>query len=149
MEWFSKKAPLITLVFCGLLSLGLTSTTTSTCSITVKVVGIQNKDGVIEIGLYNTPSKFPTPGKTFKKGRPSISGKEVTYTFENLAKGDYALAIYHDENNDKVCNRNFFGIPTEAYAFSNNYRPILSIPKFSSCSFSVDGKKHVTILLIY
>lgn len=145
---FFKQLKLLILAVTGYLFLGV-GVETENCSITVKVVGIQNKKGVVEIGLYSNPAKFPIPGKTLKMVRPSITGKDLTYTFENLPKGDYAIAIYHDENSDKKCNRNFFGIPTEAYAFSNNYRPILSVPKFTDCSFHVEGDKKVTILLIY
>lgn len=141
-----RQRLLLTVVSYLFLGIGLES---HNCSITVKVVGIQNKKGVIEIGLYSNPAKFPIPGKTLKMVRPSIPGKDLTYTFENLPKGDYAIAIYHDENSDKKCNRNFFGIPTEAYAFSNNFRPLFSVPKFTDCSFQVDGAKKVTILLIY
>jgi uncharacterized protein (DUF2141 family) len=117
--------------------------------LTVKITDIQNKNGVIEIGLYNDKDDFPTPNKQYKKVRRKILSNKLVYTFEDLPHGKYALAIYHDENKDNECNRNFFGVPTEAYAFSRNFRPWLSAPEFSDCSVYLDKDKTITIKLVY
>lgn len=121
----------------------------STHTLTVKVTRLKHKRGVVEIGLYNKESNFPKVGKQYKKARVKISGNSVTYKFEGLKNGSYAIGTYHDENGDKSCNTNVFGVPTEAYAFSRNVRPFLSAPKFNSCRFWVTEDRTLYIRMVY
>ena len=52
----------------------------------------------------------------------------------NLEPGDYAVAIYHDENGNGQLDKRLFGIPKEPYGFSNNYRPRLSAPNSATAA---------------
>tara|TARA_B100000767_G_C19765735_1_gene537406 strand:- start:1756 stop:2178 length:423 start_codon:yes stop_codon:yes gene_type:complete len=121
----------------------------STADLTVQISNIKNNNGLIQLGLYNDASKFPMVGRTFRMVRVKTKENQKLYTFKNLPKGTYALAIYHDENANKTCDTNFFGIPKEAYAFSNGIRPRFSAPSFGSCSFILDSDKAVKIKLVY
>ena len=118
-------------------------------NLTVRVTNLNNNKGVVQFGLYNVASKFPKVGKTYKMVRLKTKGSQGVYTFKDLPQGRYALAIYHDENANKNCDTNFFGIPTEAYAFSNNVRPRFSAPSFQSCSFWLSQDKEVNIRMVY
>ena len=120
-----------------------------TYDLTVVVQGLENNDGVLQFGLYNEADKFPIVGETFKMVRVKTSANSRKYTFIGLTKGDYAVAIYQDENNNDNCDKNFFGIPVEPYAFSNDIRPKLSVPSFEDCSFQLNQTKTVTIQLVY
>lgn len=115
----------------------------------VKVHGIQNTNGQIELSIYNDSKVFPEVGKTFKMARIDPKVGEITYEFVNLPKGEYAIATFHDENNDKECNTNLIGVPTEAFAFSNDFRPFLSAPDFSDCSFKVEKNMEISIEMVY
>jgi uncharacterized protein (DUF2141 family) len=115
----------------------------------VKVYGIQNTNGQIELSIYNDPKVFPEVGKTYKMVRIDPKGSEVIYEFKDLPAGEYAIATYHDENDDKECNTNLLGVPTEAYAFSNDFRPFLSAPEFSDCSFKVNQNTDISIEMVY
>lgn len=118
-------------------------------TLTVKVSGIQNLKGVIELALYKDPNKFAKVGQTYRIIRIKPDGANLTHEFKNLEEGKYAICLYHDENNNKVCDKNFFGIPTEAYAFSNNIRPKLSVPSFEECSTFLDKNKTFSIKMVY
>ena len=120
-----------------------------TFDLTVIVNGLENNEGVLQFGLYNDADKFPIVGETLKMVRVKTSGNSRKYTFIGLTKGDYAVAIYQDENNNDNCDKNFFGIPVEPYAFSNDIRPKLSVPSFDDCSFPLNQSKIVTIQLVY
>lgn len=119
-----------------------------TASLTVKITDIESKKGVIEIGLFNKKEKFLKPGQTHKMVRVKATGSVVTYKFTNLKPGKYAISIYHDANSDKKCNKNWVGIPTESYAFSNNFRPRFSRPVFSDCAFSLKKARLITIKML-
>ena len=121
----------------------------STADLNVQIRNIKNQNGLVQLGLYNDASKVPKVGETYKMVRVRTKGDEKLYTFKNLPVGKYALAIYHDENANKICDTNFFGIPKEAYAFSNGIRPRFSAPSFQSCSFIVNSDKSITIKLVY
>ena len=117
--------------------------------LTVVVHGLENNDGVLQLGLYDDADKFPIVGKTLKVVRVKTSGSSRKYTFSGLTEGDYAVAIYQDENNNDNCDKNFFGIPVEPYAFSNDIRPKFSVPSFEDCSFLLNQSKTVSIQLVY
>jgi uncharacterized protein (DUF2141 family) len=115
----------------------------------VKVHGIQNTKGQIELSIYNDANVFPEVGKTYKMVRIDSKESEIIYEFKDLPAGEYAIATYHDENNDNECNTNLLGVPTEAFAFSNDFRPFLSAPDFSDCSFKVTQNMELTIEMVY
>lgn len=131
------------------LLIALFSMSDPSASLTVKIQNVKGDLGEIEIGLYNDPAKFPEKGMHYKMKRVQAEDGTVLCIFEDLPVGQYAIALYHDENNDKVCNTNFWGIPTEGYAFSQNYRPFLSAPDFDDCMFSVKENSISTISLVY
>lgn len=135
------------LVFSIFILQGYRSSNTNT--LTVKITNLKYKCGLVEIGLYAKGDKFPKPGKQFKMARVKVEGNIAIATFPGLKNGDYAIAVYHDQNADKCCNKNMFGVPTEAYAFSNNVRPFLSAPSFKSCRFWVTDKRTLSIKMIY
>lgn len=117
----------------------------ATFNLTVTVTNLRNSKGMVELGLYRNAENFAKVGLTFKQIRTPFSGNEVTVVFHDLNEGKYGVCIYHDENNNKSCDRNFFGFPTEPYGFSNNIRPVFSIPSFESCAVKLDKNKSITI----
>lgn len=135
------------ILICSFLVLGLSSYTQY--SLKVKVHGLQNTNGQIELSIYNDPKVFPEVGKTYKMVRIDPKVSEIIYEFTNLPAGDYAIATFHDENNDKECNTNWIGVPTEAFAFSNDFRPFISAPDFSDCSFKVDKDSEISVEMVY
>ena len=121
----------------------------STYNLTVKVSGIAVKKGMVEFGLFRDAEKFTKIGGTYRMLRVKVDAADETVTFHNLPKGKYAVCIYLDENNNNQCDKNFFGIPTERFAFSNNLRPMLSAPSFESCSVYLNENKSIVIRADY
>jgi uncharacterized protein (DUF2141 family) len=117
-------------------------------NLTIKVSGFEKICGKLQIGLYNKASDFPEKGKEYKTTRVTVTSGIVKYTF-NIPPGDYAAALYHDENSDGECNTNFLGIPTEAYGFSNNVKPVLSAPSFDETKVSVQKDEEIAIQRIH
>ena len=115
--------------------------------IEVVVPNIPSINGEIQIGLYNKSATFPKVGKEFKTYRYKVTKKRMKFKLTGLPRGFYALALYHDINSDKVCNRNLIGIPTERFGFSNNVKPILSAPSFKSARLILLENKVVEIKL--
>jgi len=115
----------------------------------VTVKGIKSNKGLIEFALYKNPEVFTQAGKTHRLARVNAQKGEVSFVFSDLEPGKYAIVVYHDENQNKICDKNFFGIPTEAYAFSNNVRPKLTVPSFDDCAVHLQQNKSVAIQMVY
>lgn len=114
----------------------------------VNISNIKSPNGLIEIGLFNSEKGFLKEGGQFLKKKVKVIGNSAQYTFNNLPKAEYSLAIFHDKNQNNKCDTNFLGIPTEGYGFSNNFKPTISAPKFSQTKFNLEKDKMVSIRLI-
>ncbi len=111
------------------------------CFTNIKKVG-----GKLEVGLYNNPRTFPVDDQEYKDVQVPVNSDSICYTF-SLPAGQYAIAVYHDVNNNDKIDRNLIGRPTEQYGFSNNARPFLSAPKFKEAAFWVKQDTVVVIRL--
>ena len=115
----------------------------------ITVTNIKSLKGNIEIGIFNNAKSFPEKGKEYRTYSKSVTKDSTVFILQDLIKGDYAIAIYHDINSDKKCNLNFMGIPIEPYGFSNNFKPRLSKPSFNNCKIKVDKDSAIMIKLIH
>ncbi len=121
----------------------------TTYDLHIEVSHIANNKGLIEFALYKNPDVFTQTGKTHRLYRLDAQKGTVSHTFKDLDAGKYAIVVYHDENHNKICDKNFFGIPTEAYAFSNNMRPKLSAPSFEECAIKLQQDRSIDIKMVY
>ena len=78
-----------------------------------------------------------------------ITDDGATVLFENIPNGTYAIAVVHDENDNKKMDTNFFGIPKEGYGVSNNKYPKMSEPSFDDAKFSLKEDKEISIKMKY
>lgn len=114
----------------------------------LNVTNIESIKGSIGVAIYNKKENFPKNNKHYKKYYYKVTKSKMTCRIKGLPKGDYAIAIYHDENSDKKCNLNFFGIPKEGYGFSRNFVPKISAPSFKQTKFSFPKTNKISIALI-
>ncbi|NLR94510.1 DUF2141 domain-containing protein [Flammeovirga agarivorans] len=120
-----------------------------TTTIIIHVKGIENTQGKIQVGLYDNSNDFPKYGQHIEGVSVEPSTGDVYITLENIPEGEYAIAVWHDENEDKELNTNWVGKPTEKYGFSNNVFGTFAPPKFKDASFSIENNdtKKLTINL--
>lgn len=130
-----------------LLLIILTSSTKNP-TLRVEITGIKNTDGLIEIGLYNKASTFPSTTEQFRVQRVKVTAPKTTVVFSDIPIGVYGISVYHDKNKDKKCNLNWIGYPTEGFCFSNNFKPFLSAPKFKDVQFIVKKNKTIQIKML-
>ncbi|AZQ64296.1 DUF2141 domain-containing protein [Flammeovirga pectinis] len=113
-----------------------------TVSVQINVTGLSNSKGTIVIGLYKSATDFPEYEANYKNA--TVDTSSPSYTFNNLEEGTYAIAVWHDENNNKKLDKNLFGIPKEKYGFSKNKFGKLGPPDFDEVSFNVKNGKTTT-----
>jgi len=107
---------------CDVTPVSLTKTTTENpATIRVTVENVRSSDGLITAVLYpDNPENFLKKGKRLDRVRVKALEGETVFCMKAPSAGRYSVALYHDENGNKDFDRNFLGIPTEGYGFSNN-----------------------------
>lgn len=130
----------LALLCCLLCLLG-----TETLTVKVNVSGFSSNKGQAYVALFNTSESFPTYGKQLIGKIVEIQDQACTVSFGNLAKGSYAVAVYHDLNKNKKLDKNLFGMPTESYGFSNNARATFSAPSFNDAKIECNKDRSINI----
>lgn len=116
--------------------------------IKIIVSNLNTTKGYIEMGIYNSSKGYLKNGYAYKTVRQEVKGNTVEIILQDMPKGNYAVSLYHDENNDKKCNTNILGVPTEPYGFSNGFRRRLFKPSFEDCKVEVQSNTVVKVVLI-
>jgi uncharacterized protein (DUF2141 family) len=118
--------------------------------ITVSIIGLRSDRGNLYLSLYHSADGYPKKAAAaFRLSSASISNGRCTIILEDIPKGVYAIACYHDENNNGKIDTNFFGIPVEGTGASNNARGSWGPPKFKDAKFMVNSDTSQTIKIIY
>ena len=118
-----------------------------THKLSIHISGISKIKGSLFIAIFRPTDDFPVFGKQFKGIVKEVEGKSQNYNFDDLPEGEYALAIYQDENRNKILDKNLLGIPTEIYGFSNNARRNFSAPSFQEAKFKLNKDLQQTVFL--
>lgn len=106
--------------------------------------------GTINIAIFNNMNSFMNKGPIFKGMIIPVNAFSMMIPFDSLPKGLYAVAVFHDEDNNGILNTNKMNIPTEGYGFSNNIASNLGPPSFAQTNFLYPGKnKTITINMVY
>ena len=116
-------------------------------SIVIEINGCKNSNGGIQLGLYNGESGFPEFDKHFKGAFVKAKKGKVVHTFTAIPAGKYALAVWHDEDENKKLDKNIIGVPKEKYGFSNNKFGKFGPPDFREASFKVEDNKKTTLII--
>lgn len=140
------KAQILSLVLVLVLSTGFRSETKGVLQ--VSLTNIKNT-GKINIALYKDGENFPNDKYLVTGQTGECTTNTCSFQFKDLAYGDYAIAIYQDVNGNGKLDTGTFGIPSEPFAFSNNFRPKWGGPSYEKCKFDfVKDKQVVEIAII-
>jgi uncharacterized protein (DUF2141 family) len=128
----------------------------------ITVDGIRSPHGTVLIGLYDRPASFGRAVEASAKegflvdpdrfaavalrANAALKGAVV---FSNLEPGRYAAIAFHDENGNGKLDKNFLGVPTEPYGFSNAAQGFLGPPTFDAAAVALSGNEAIRIVLVY
>jgi len=118
----------------------------NTGKLTVKITGIRSADGNIRVAVRTDENTIAAAQIA------AIDPKTLTAeaVFDNLAPGDYGIAVFHDENKNEKLDFNEVGMPVEGYGHSNNPAKRAGPPDFNETRFAFSGPgTTITINLIY
>lgn len=106
--------------------------------LTVVVTGLESEKGRVIIAVIDSAESYDQEDRAVRSAEPSPSGGTARATFEELPLGDYAVKVFHDENENGKLDTNFIGIPKERFGFSNNAMGRFGPPDFEQSRFALD-----------
>jgi uncharacterized protein (DUF2141 family) len=117
-------------------------------SVTIKITGLQNNTGKVMLSLYNSADGYPQlPAKAFRTVNSVITNNTCTIVLPGIPKGTYAIACFHDENNNGKMDTNVIGIPVEGVGASNNAKGFMGPPKFKDAQFIVEKDTQISVTI--
>jgi uncharacterized protein (DUF2141 family) len=102
--------------------------------VTLTLTGVQARGGVLLAGLQ-TRGQFMQPASTYGERVVDPASGAVRMTFRNVAPGDYALMVLHDEDGDGQMKMNGY-MPAEGWAMING-DSLRATPTFDQVKFTV------------
>ncbi|MTI39866.1 DUF2141 domain-containing protein [Fulvivirga lutimaris] len=118
-----------------------------TSQLVVVIDDIRDAEGEIIFAVFNNEQDFLQKEYTSQKVKVGEDGKVVAI-FNDLPKGNYSVSVIHDKNLNGKLDKNFIGIPTEGFGFSNNKMGRFGPPSFKDCEIElVQSKVEINIKL--
>jgi uncharacterized protein (DUF2141 family) len=120
-------------------------------SILLHVEDVKNDKGSVTIALYDDePERFLKKGEKLGHLRVPATTGITSACIAAPHAGDYAIAVYHDEDGNGKVTKSWIGIPQEGFGFSNNPSVFLAPPKHSEAVvFVQEGQTVLNIKIQY
>jgi uncharacterized protein (DUF2141 family) len=132
------KAAILALAGWALLGLGAAQAG----EVRVTLTHVQHRPGQV-LAALQTEQQFRNGPGDYNLAAPAQAG-DVTLDFADVAPGEYALAVLHDEDGDMRMKRDADGHPLEGWALSNG-DVLRGPPSFAIAKFTVGASGVVTL----
>jgi uncharacterized protein (DUF2141 family) len=110
----------------------------------IVIQGASQAKGDVLVSLFNQKNQWLKQAVSHKK--LSANGEKLTVKFEDLAEGEYAIAVIHDVNANGKLDSNLVGMPTEPYGFSNDAAGNFGPPSFEDAKISLTAAKKSIVI---
>jgi uncharacterized protein (DUF2141 family) len=107
----------------------------NTGKLTVIITGFDNNIGNCRFALDNSKFIYEREDTVWIGKVLPIVNKQVVVVIDSLEFGEYAIRIFHDENENEKIDTNIFGIPTEDYGYSNDASSWFGPPSWEKAKF--------------
>jgi uncharacterized protein (DUF2141 family) len=118
-----------------------------TFTLTIEIFELKNNTGKVFLAIFDNEQTFLKTNKEVNGMSVIIENNKAMAQFRGLKKGEYALSLFHDKNNNNMLDKNLIGIPKEPYAFSNNATGIFGPPSFKDSKINLNADKTIAIKL--
>ncbi|MCW8876243.1 MAG: DUF2141 domain-containing protein [Kangiellaceae bacterium] len=120
----------------------LASTSNKLIDLKIEITGVPNTTGALEIIVMNSETQFSGDATEYLVIRKAAQLGKNRFLIPQLPAGEYAIVVYHDENNNRELDENWRGIPQEAFGFSGNHTRLLEDPSFSDMRVKVNASEN-------
>jgi uncharacterized protein (DUF2141 family) len=108
-------------------------------SLTVIPLGLENSRGKVFAQLMRDEAEFDGDARGFRDAEVKVVDAQAVVVFSDLPHGDYALKLFHDENDNRKLDTNFVGMPKEKFGFSNDAMGRFGPPSFEQARFRFEA----------
>ena len=106
-------------------------------SLDLSITGLRSLNGNVLVCLTANAKAFPDCAKDAQARKAIVpAAKAANVHFADLAPGNYAIAIVHDENGNGKMDVAIM-IPREGFGFSRNAMGSFGPPKFAAAQFGI------------
>ena len=107
-------------------------------SLSLRLSGFHSAAGQVLVAVFRGADGFPgKPEQAVKTAVAKISDGRVRLELTDLAPGEYAVSVVHDENGNNTLDTNWVGMPKEGIGMSNNAKGRMGPPKYRDAKFTV------------
>jgi uncharacterized protein (DUF2141 family) len=103
-------------------------------------LGLEKDRGNAMIQLARGEADFEGKGEPFRFAIVKVENREAVAVFEDVPHGDYAIKVFHDENENQKLDTNFVGMPKEKFGFSNNVMGRFGPPSYEQARFRFEAE---------
>ncbi|MEE1961812.1 Uncharacterized conserved protein, DUF2141 family [Flagellimonas taeanensis] len=114
-------------------------------TISVHINNVESNEGQIKVAIYDSDDSFLSFEQVYRGSSVKAQKGQVILRMEDIPSGEYALAIFHDENGNGKLDTNWLGIPRERVAFSHAKMKTFGPPKYKECAFKVTADHEISI----
>lgn len=114
-------------------------------TLSVQVNNVPSGHGSVKVAVYDSDDSFLSFDQVLRSDSVNADTGSVVLHISDLPAGEYALAIFHDENDNGKLDTNWLGIPREKVAFSKAKMKTFGPPKFKECSFKMSSDHEIHI----
>jgi len=106
-------------------------------TLTVIPLGLESSRGKLLAQLANDAASFDGEGESesYRSAEVKVVDEQAVVVFEGVPHGDYALKVFHDENDNQKLDTNFVGMPKEKFGFSNDAMGRFGPPSYEQARF--------------
>lgn len=115
--------------------------------LSLEIEGVPSNSGNVCVAVYENQDSFLKFDKVFKIGSEKAVKGNTHIEINDIPSGEYAVAIFHDENGNQKLDTNFMGIPKETVAFSKGKMKMFGPPKFDECMFKIVSHTNLHIAI--
>lgn len=116
-------------------------------SLFLAVDNVRLPEGTIWVGIYESEDDFLDREKARLVAVKVTSTGQAMIQIPDLVYGkSYALALFHDENDNGELDTNFLGLPAEPWAFSGTLKSSFRLPRFDEVRFTFERESSSQVL---
>lgn len=120
-----------------MLALPLVAGTAAGHDVSLTVTGLRSAKGLVRACLTAQPRAFPDCDRDAAARYLAVpAGDTVLLDFGPMPAGRYAVAVFHDENENGKLDKRLL-MPREGYGFSRDAAVRFGPPKFAAAAFEV------------
>ena len=106
-------------------------------SIVVSIENVLSDEGKVMVSLHTQDTFMKGPG--IQNLESTIENGKVSFTFQNVPEGTYAIMALHDINENQRMDFESNGMPKESFGMSGNDMSF-GPPNFEMAKFNVAGE---------